>query len=146
MLRLLLMLARWRQRWSPTARRGWRARGDKLWLLRDVDPAEDVAALRETLMAEHLRRLDGSLRRAWHDGSHPARDAARIAEARVHAADLLRAVAHLGYVNDVIPAYLAGGRIGLTVVLRTPYLPPGLRDEVPWLFRAFETRCLPREG
>ena len=121
----------------------YRARGDKLYLLGD-DFGADPAALRAELMARHLRSLPAGLRAAHAEGHHPAQSHARMAEARSHASELLRELAHLPYVNDVMPSFQGGDRIGLTVVLRTPHLPPGLRGEVPWLYRGFETRCLPR--
>ena len=123
----------------------YRVRGDRLYLLGD-DFGCDPTALRERLIARHRRSLPGDLRRALAEGRHPAQSHARIAEARRHAADLLREIAPQPYVNDVLASYLPGDRIGLSVVLRTPFLPPDLRERVPWLYRGFETRCLPRDA
>jgi hypothetical protein len=128
--------------WLIGPPRLFRVRGDKLFLLGD-DFGDDPAALRERLVARHLRTLPPALRDAYATGSHPALAPERIAEARAHAGDLLREIAHLSYVNDVIPTFRPSG-IQLSVVLRTPYLPPDLREQVPWLYRGFETRCLPR--
>jgi hypothetical protein len=120
--------------------------GDKLYLVSEnlpTDP-ERLRALREELVARHLRGLPRELRAAWRDGHHPAQQHARMAEARAHAGDLLREIGHLSYVNEVLATFQPGDRIALSVVLRTTFLPPTVRAEVPWLYRGFETRCLPR--
>jgi hypothetical protein len=129
--------------WLAGPPRLYRLRGDKLYLIGD-DFGDDPAALRERLVARHLRTLPPALREAWAAGRHPAQAPERIAEARVHAGDLLREISHLSYVNDVVATFRPGG-IQLAVVLRTAYLPPDLREQVPWLYRGFETRCLPRQ-